>query len=81
MQVEVKLFAIARQHVGSDVARVELPSGATVQMLREQLASDYPALAGSLSHMRFAVDNDYASDDTRLHETAEVACIPPVSGG
>lgn len=81
MRIDVKLFAIARQRVGAEAAQVELPPGATIGVLRQQLASDYPALAPSLSHMRFAVNGDYATDETPIHEAAEVACIPPVSGG
>jgi molybdopterin synthase catalytic subunit len=31
--------------------------------------------------VRFAVDGDYADASTALHDGAELACIPPVSGG
>jgi molybdopterin converting factor small subunit len=29
----------------------------------------------------FAVDSSYAADDIEIGPNAEVACIPPVSGG
>lgn len=81
MSVEVKLFAVARQLAGSDTIRIELREGATVAELRAALAQQYPDLANVLRHVMFALDADYASDDTVISPTAEIACIPPVSGG
>jgi len=81
MLVEVKLFAIARQRVGAATVEVDLPTGARVQELREALASQYPAIAEGLTHMRFAVNNDYVADSAVIPSAAEIACIPPVSGG
>jgi molybdopterin synthase sulfur carrier subunit len=81
MVVEVKLFAIARQRVGAAAVKLELPPGARVQDLRAALAAQYPAIADGLAQMRFAVNNEYAADSAVIPAAAEVACIPPVSGG
>ena len=55
--------------------------GATVADLRRQLATRVPPLSGLLRHMMFAIDAQYVSADALLPPDAEVACIPPVSGG
>jgi molybdopterin converting factor subunit 1 len=81
IKIEVKLFAIARQRVGSSTVKVLLPSGAAIRELRRAIAEQYPALAEVLPHMRFALNNDYVTDDAVVPAAAEVACIPPVSGG
>ena len=81
MQVEVKLFAGARQIAGGDSIRVELADGATVRDLRAAVERAYPDLAPIMRRAMIAVDADYAGDDTVIPATAEVACIPPVSGG
>lgn len=81
MNVRVRLFAIARQAAGCDTVEVALPDGATVGRLREELARQVPQLSGLLPHVTFAVGEEYAGDRTVLAEDAEVACIPPVSGG
>lgn len=81
MKIEVKLFAMARQRVGAATAAVEVPENAKVAVLREALARQYPMLADAVEHLRFAVNNDYAGNDSIIPPTAEVACIPPVSGG
>ena len=81
MNVTVKLFAAARDKAGAAEVVVEVPSPATVAELRQQLAETHPALQPLLPHVLFAVDAQYAKDDTPLTEGCEIACIPPVSGG
>jgi molybdopterin converting factor subunit 1 len=81
MNVSVKLFAVARERAGADAVAVELPNGATVRELRHALVERHPALSDVIAHARLAVNNEYASDATPLSASAEVALIPPVSGG
>lgn len=81
MNVQVKLFALAREAAGADAVTVELPAGATVAELRRHLAEQFPKLAPLVTQMLVAVDAEYADDEHRLEAGAEVACIPPVSGG
>ncbi len=81
MNVEVKLFALARQTVGAEVITLSLKEPATVGDLRAALVQRYPALGATMRHMLVAVDTEYASDDLPLAAKSEVALIPPVSGG
>jgi molybdopterin converting factor subunit 1 len=81
MIVSVKLFAVARQRAGRGTVEVELPAGATVGQLRAALAEQCPPLADLLKHSRVAVNSDYAGDAAVLPDSAEIALIPPVSGG
>jgi molybdopterin converting factor small subunit len=81
MKANVKVFALARQLAGRDSLAVDLPPAATVADLRRALAEQYPALAGLVAHALFAVNTEYASDGTRILPGADLACIPPVSGG
>lgn len=81
MTLSIKLFAVARQRAGADAVAVELPAGATVRDLRHALVEQHPPLADVLRHARLAVDNEYAADDQPLRPNAEIAVIPPVSGG
>ena len=81
MIIHVHLFARARDLARTDRIDAELAEGATVADLRRRLAADYPALAGLLEHSAIAVDNDFAEDSRVLPANAEVALLPPVSGG
>lgn len=80
MHLSVRLFASAREAVGASAISLDLPSGATVASLVEELRSSYPLLS-SLPELVISVNFEYASGDTRLQERDEVALIPPVSGG
>ena len=81
MKVTVKLFAAAKQRAGTDAVEVELPHSATVANLRTALAEQHPNLASLLPHARLAINSDYASDQAVIPAAAEIAIIPPVSGG
>ena len=79
--VQVRLFARARELAGSNVLAVPLKEGATVADLRRGLADVCPALAALLERSALAVNHEFASDGAALPADAEVALLPPVSGG
>jgi len=81
MKVAVKLFAVARQRLGSSSIEIELPAAATAGQLRSALAEQFPGLKDILTHCRIAVANEYAPDGVPIPAAAEIALIPPVSGG
>lgn len=81
MKVRVKLFAVARQRIGRDAIEVELSSAPTVRQLRGAIVEQYPALVDVVPHVRFAVNSEYAADTVAIPAAAEIAIIPPVSGG
>jgi molybdopterin converting factor small subunit len=77
----VRLFARARDLAGSDVVRVELSEGATVGDLRQHLREAHPRLADLLARSALAVAGEFAEDGQVLPASAEIALLPPVSGG
>jgi sulfur-carrier protein len=81
MIVRLRLFAVARERAGAEAIDVDLSESATVGALRTAVAAQYPQLAALVPHMMFAVNSAYAHDDAEIEPDAEVACIPPVSGG
>ena len=82
MFVHVRLFAMLRERAGSDSVEVELPDGATVRDAVDAVAGAH-GLADLIERLPvvMAVNREYASADTALHEADELALIPPVSGG
>jgi molybdopterin converting factor subunit 1 len=81
MMVRVRFFAAAKERIGRDAVAIELPAGATIADLRRTVAEELPSLAAILPHAMWAVDAEYATDNTTLTEQSDVALIPPVSGG
>ena len=81
MNVTIKVFAGARQAVGRESLDVALPPEPTVADLRRAIAEQHPVLADLVAHALFAVNTQYAADDAPIPPDADLACIPPVSGG
>ena len=81
MNVRVRLFAAARQAAACEEVELELPRGATIGELRRRLVGDLPQLSGLVAQATFAIDTEYARDSDEIVAGANVACIPPVSGG
>lgn len=81
MRVTVQLFAVARDLAGCEAVDVELPAGADVAALRHAMARQSPALAELVKTAAIAVNAQYAGDATPIPNGADVAVIPPVSGG
>ncbi len=79
--VKVKLFAASRDAAGTDHLSIELPNGASIATVHERLVQQFPAMATILQHASFAINAEYATTETTVPDGAEVACIPPVSGG
>ena len=81
MKHTLQLFAVARELAGGATVELELPAGATIADLRRALVAHTPGLAKLDRHLMFAMNADYVSDATVIVPGAELACIPPVSGG
>lgn len=81
MIVHVRLFARAKDVAGTESAKIELAEGSTVGELRRRLAAAYPKLAALLERSALAVNDEFAEDSLILPPRAEVALLPPVSGG
>jgi molybdopterin converting factor subunit 1 len=80
-RVSVRLFARARDLAGADFVILDLPERATVSHLRRALAERVPPLEGLLSRCAVAVNEEFADDHVPVSRDAEVALLPPVSGG
>ena len=81
MKVDVKLFAGAKQAAGRASIELDLADGATIADLRRALGREFTALEPVVRRAMFSINLEYATDATIIPSDAEVACIPPVSGG
>jgi molybdopterin converting factor small subunit len=81
MTVRVRLFARTRDLAGADDVSVVLGEGATVADLRRRLGEACPALGPLLAKSAVAVNEEFAGDEVVIPTGADVALLPPVSGG
>jgi molybdopterin synthase sulfur carrier subunit len=83
MKVTVRYFAALREALGPQES-VQLDGPATLAALRDQLIAASPRHADALRRgraLRCAVDQALADEGAVLHDGAEVAFFPPVTGG
>jgi molybdopterin synthase catalytic subunit len=81
MNVRVLYFAVVRERLSRDDETVELPAGATVDALVDELCRRHPVLSGLRAACKVAVNQEIARGDQVLADGDEVALIPPVAGG
>jgi molybdopterin synthase sulfur carrier subunit len=83
MRVQVRYFASLREALGA-FESVDVPAGSTLGALRDGLLARGGEHARCLARgraVRCALDQVMADDAALLHEGAEVAFFPPVTGG
>ena len=81
MKIRVLPFATARDAVGASEGEVELAEGDHLDDLARRLQTDFPALRTIWPRLAIAVDGQIAEPSAVLSDGAEVALLPPVSGG
>ncbi|MEE9202105.1 MAG: MoaD/ThiS family protein [Dehalococcoidia bacterium] len=79
MKVTVRFFALYRQLVGTAETSVEVPAGATLSQLWEQVQGLFTGLRGY--PLMAAVNGEQCDGTTPLSGGDEVAFLPPFSGG
>ena len=81
MRIQVRFFASLADAAGVRGLELEIPEHSTVKELWDVLAGRYPKLAPHLPSILRAVNEEFRSADTVVHDGDEVAFFPSVSGG
>ena len=81
MNIRIRYFASFREITGLNEETLSLQNDTTVAMLRYILVERYPRLQTVMERAVCAVNQQYVSLETLLHEGDEVVFIPPVGGG
>jgi len=79
--VQLLFFGAARDTVGAEAVRIELPAPATAATARSHILTVYPKLQHFGKSLLLAVNQRYAEADEKIHQDDELALFPPVSGG
>lgn len=81
MRIRLLYFASFRDAAGKDEETRELPEGATVASVWEELRREVPLFSKFTAMPPAAVNCEYADSGLRLADDDEVAFLPPVAGG
>lgn len=74
-------FSTIRARIGKKEIQIELPCGASVADLKQEVARLYPAAAGTIAGMLASVNQVFSDDSTEIPDQAQVAFFPYVTGG
>lgn len=81
MKIRLLAFASAGDALGANEMEIEMPEGSRVADLRERLDAEHPKMRALWPRLAVAVDGRVVTPDEALTPGAEVALLPPVSGG
>lgn len=81
MKVRLLLFAVLRDIVGSPEVEIEIAAGTSVSDVWNNLRARHQELSAYVTPPLTAVNETYVDPATELHDSDELAFVPPVSGG
>ena len=81
MRVRVLFFGILRDLAGKESSALDVAADASVRDVITCYEREIPQLKQYLPSIALAVNQQYASPETKLKANDEVALLPPVSGG
>ena len=81
MNVRVQFYAQLRELIGTQELELELPHGATVRELLEDIYARHAALRRYDKSILVAAGLEFVDRNYKLTPGEEIAIMPPVQGG
>jgi MoaD family protein len=81
MKVRVQFYAQLRDVVGIRQLELDVPEGATVRDLLEQVYGERPALRAHDKSILVGASLEFVDRNYKLNSGEEIAIMPPVQGG
>ena len=81
--MKIKYFAWIKDITNLEEEEINLNEAKNLDELKNYIIEKYPGLKKHIIKeiLRFAINQEYAVDNTNLNEEDEIAVFPPVSGG
>ena len=81
MKVRVQFYAQLRDLIGMRELEVDLPEGASVRELLDQIYAKQPALRSHDKRILIGADLEFVDRNHKLKPGEEIAIMPPMQGG
>jgi sulfur-carrier protein len=81
MKVRAEFYAQLRELIGVHELEVELPQGATVRELLEEIYAQQPALRAHDKSILIGAGLEFVDRNFKLNQGEQIAIMPPVQGG
>lgn len=81
MKLRIRYFASIRELTGLREELIDVPEGATAEVLKRKVQEMHTTLMGQEENILVAVNGSFIDPKKVLKPGDEVALFPPVSGG
>jgi molybdopterin synthase catalytic subunit len=79
--LRVRYFALCREKTGCHEEEIPLSAPQSLKEILETVMKRHPELQAIQSHIRTALNHEYAPLETTVTDQDELALLPPLSGG
>ena len=81
MRAKIRFFHTLRDLIGAETLDFEVSGNEKLGDIRTRLSERYPQAAATLATAMIAQNKEFAQPDDIVKPDAEIAFMPPVSGG
>ncbi len=79
--VTIHFYAGLRELAKVACLRLEWRPGMTVTVLRQTISGQFPGVSSLLARSSIAVNDQMVGDEDAVPDEADIALLPPMSGG
>lgn len=81
INIEISLFYHLKQKAGASPIYLSIPSGTSIQEIKDILENEYPRLTTQLDNVMILKGKEIILEENVLTEDTSIAFLTPIGGG